>query len=339
MRFRFILGISLAVVVGLFFANGVVNTGEYLFKFIKSNSHAVYQSASDLGARSFSDLDFVDLNILNTKNESKGSGIYHLYPNASVFPNISAESYLIADIDSGQLIKQKNRGEQYSIASLTKLMTALVSLETLDQQETSLVSYRAVNTYGKQGGLYSGQKILVGDLIYPLLLESSNDAAEVLAEHSGWKFFVANMNGKSKSIGLNNTSFVDPSGLSPQNVSTADDLFKMTQYLNRNKQEVLEITRLKNYKSDEIFWYNMSDFRNDENYLGGKNGYIDESLHTLIAIFALPLAGDPVEDGIKEKSKNSEIYKRIAIILLKSDNAEKDTRQIIYWLLENVYYK
>jgi lipoprotein-anchoring transpeptidase ErfK/SrfK len=241
------------------------------------------------------------------------------------FPKITAKAYIVADLESGDIISSYAERVPLPIASLTKMMTALVSLETINQYQEAKVSKTAFATYGAQGNLQTGEKIKTSDLLYPLLLESSNDAAEVLAEFAGRKPFIKNMNDKAASIGLLNTSFEDPSGLSKNNVSTAEDLFKLVKYIYKYKSYIFEITKLKDYSSETHTWYSNSKFRNDENYLGGKNGYTDDADYTLTTLVELPLG------EFKER--------KIAIILLDSQKTtEKDTRAIILYLLNNVYY-
>lgn len=241
------------------------------------------------------------------------------------FPKISAGAYVVADLESGDIIASYAEKVPMPIASLSKLMTALVSLETINQYQETKVSRTAFGTYGAQGNLSVGETIKISDLMYPLLLESSNDAAEVLAEFAGRKTFIKNMNDKATSIGLLNTEFEDPSGLSKHNISTAEDLFKLVKYIYKYKSFVFDITKLKDYSNDDHTWYSNSKFRNDENYLGGKNGYTDEAHYTLITLVDLPL-------GEFESRK-------IAIVLLNSQKTtEKDTRSIILYLLNNVYY-
>jgi D-alanyl-D-alanine carboxypeptidase len=335
MKIRFLIGITIAIIVGMFFASGVLYTGSYVYKYVKTKSYALYETANDLGSKENYEIEDEETEyIVDPANKLKS--FYNLFDNASRFPRLTSDAYLIVDLDTSEIIKQENIDEVYPIASLTKLMTAVTSLETIDQDKMSTVSYSAINTYGKQGGLYSGQKISVSDLLYPLILESSNDAAEVLAEVSGRKFFVANMNGKVKSIGLANTNFQDPSGLSYNNTSTARELFKLIQYIDKNHPEIIEISRLKEYENDDSVWFNNSKFRNESRYLGGKNGYTDEALHTLISIFELPLT------EFSSGTNNQNILdpnRRIAIILLKGSETEDDTRAIVSWLLNNVYYQ
>ncbi|MDO8510004.1 MAG: hypothetical protein Q7S15_00025, partial [bacterium] len=170
-----------------------------------------------------------------------------------------------------------------------------------------------------------GEKITIKNLLYPLLLESSNDAAEAIAEHYGRKPFVNALNDKVRAIGLKSTFFADPSGLLPSNVSTAFDLFTFAEYLFKNKPFLFETTLRKEEEAAGHLWRNASKFLRDPSYRGGKNGYTDEAGYTLISIFDLPLA---------EFDNRS-----IAIILLGSKNNEDDVRKVITFLKANVYYQ
>jgi hypothetical protein len=94
---------------------------------------------------------------------------FYAFENPSAFPKLSSKSYIIADLDSGQIIVSKEKEKVWPIASVSKLMTAIVAIENLDLNVTTTVSKQAYSTYGSQGSLYTGQKIKVGDLLYPLL--------------------------------------------------------------------------------------------------------------------------------------------------------------------------
>jgi len=110
-------------------------------------------------------------------------------------PSLSAEGYLAADIQTGEIILEKNKSKQFPMASITKLMTALVSLETIDQSQVAIVPPEAlVGENPSIRGLSEGEVISTSSLLYPLLLESSNDAAEALAEHFDRDSFIAKMN-------------------------------------------------------------------------------------------------------------------------------------------------
>lgn len=255
---------------------------------------------------------------------AEDNGYYEIKKRAGAFPSVTSKSYIVGDLDTGEIIAHKNSETPYAIASITKLMTALVSLETVNQFQKSNISSRAINTNGTAGDLSVGQDIETGDLIYPLLLESSNDAAEAIAEHIGRSYFLANMNGKAKAIGLENTIFEDPSGLSAKNVSTAQDLFTLAQYIHKFKSYIFYITQLQKYTVDGQTWYNNNAFRNDKFFRGGKNGYTTAAKKTLLTTVELPL----VDGGTRN----------IAVIVLQSEGTERDTRRILDYVNSNVEY-
>lgn len=253
------------------------------------------------------------------------SARYKKIEQASSFPKVTSASYVVADIDTGDIIAYRYPDKIYPIASLSKLMTALVTFETLDFSSVVKVSRSAVSTYGAAGGLSAGDSMTVWQMLHPLLLASSNDAAEAIAESAGRDKFMGNMNGKAKSIGLKNTSFDDPSGLSENNISTSKELFNLTKYIYDKHPEILEITSENKFEFDDWTWYNQSRFRNDENYVGGKNGFTDFAQHTLISIFELPL-------GEKGELRN------VAIVLLNGHKTENDMRSIVAYLNKNIEY-
>jgi poly-gamma-glutamate synthesis protein (capsule biosynthesis protein) len=255
---------------------------------------------------------------------------YFFLKNKKSFPAVSASSYLIADIGTGLVIKEKNSGSKYPIASVTKLMTALVSLEAINQYLPVTVSKTAVETYGDAGLLKAGDKLAVSDLLYPLLLSSSNDAATALAEQMGLGRFVSLMNEKSRSIGLSDTSFDDPSGLDSDNVSTAEDLFRLARYIYHSKNYILKITQKKEHKIEEAggaplyHWYNTNKILLNDGFLGGKNGYTPEARETSVSLFTVKLG---------EFSERN-----IAIVVLSSERREEDVAAMLNWVKSEVYY-
>ncbi len=275
--------------------------------------------------------------VSGTKGQPQASSTqeqnFYFVTSAAQPPRLSAQSYLVADLDTGDILLEREAQRVYPIASISKLITALTSLEVLNQYQSMRMSARAVATNGSFGGLVTGEVVTAGTLIYPLLLESSNDAAEMLAEIGGGERFITAMNTKARSIGLSHTRFTDASGLSEGNISTARDLFTLTQYLFHNKPFVLDTTRLALKRiepeipgSKSHTWYNNNYFVRAGNprYLGGKNGYTDEAGRTLVSLFTLPL---------------SEFEKRnVAVIILGSDNREKDTEAALAYVTKNIYY-
>jgi D-alanyl-D-alanine carboxypeptidase/poly-gamma-glutamate capsule biosynthesis protein CapA/YwtB (metallophosphatase superfamily) len=237
---------------------------------------------------------------------------------------VSSASYLVGDLDTGEIILKKNEGELLPIASVSKLMTALVSGELVKEDDVANVSKSAVATYGGNGNLYAGEKIKTRDLLYPLLLESSNDAAEVLAENFERETFIRKMNQQAEKLNMEQTSYEDPSGLSPNNQSTASDLFKLAGFLNKERKNLLEITTLRNFSNKRHNWSSNNQFLREEGYLGGKSGYTDPAKQTVISMFSVPLS----ESG----------NRNVAIVLLGSNDRFKDVKNILQYLKKNIYY-
>ena len=240
------------------------------------------------------------------------------------FPEISAKSYLVADLDSGFVFAEKDSQKQLPIASITKLMTAIVVSENVDLRKAILVEKKMLEAYGSTKGLDAGKSFRVVELFYPLLIESSNDAAEVLSYFLGKEKTIKLMNEKAKSILMEKTNFTDPSGFDLKNVSTAQDLFYLGRYVLNNRPLLFEIGKGKEVKSfGEIkfdikkFW-NKNVFINDPNFVGGKTGYLKEAGQTALFIFHL---GE----------------RNILISLLNSENTEPDTQKIYKWLGENYF--
>lgn len=247
---------------------------------------------------------------------------YHLR-NPDLLPNVGSMAYVIGDLDTGEIIVEKNADIISPIASVTKLMTALTTLEDLDQSEMTKVSARALNTEGYSGGLRLGETLKISDLLYPLLLVSSNDAAEVLAEHKNREKFMSLMNQNAKDLGMINTSYDDPSGLSAKNKSTSRDLFLLANYLFTKHRTVFDITKLNKFSASGHTWLNANHYTNHDSYLGGKTGYTSMAHRTGIAVFSIPFG---------EHTRN------IGITLLKTENRINDINKMLAYIKSNVYY-
>src|SRR3989344_5362886 len=131
-------------------------------------------------------------------------------------PTVSAGSYVVGDLITNDLILAENQNTKFPVASISKLMTAVVTEEISNSKESIQISAKALETSGENGNFRLNEKIKVNEILYPLLLESSNDAAEAIALPYGRNVFIEKMNEKAKELGMNETSFADPSGLSPK---------------------------------------------------------------------------------------------------------------------------
>lgn len=239
-------------------------------------------------------------------------------------PETDALAFVVGDVLTGEIILEKNGNTPLPIASITKLMTASVALEKIDQTKLTRVSQKAATTESSRGLLRPNETIEVSDLLYPLLLVSSNDAAEVLAESIGRKQFIQAMNGQAAELGMENTSFDDPSGLSEHNISTAQDLFRLSEYLYNKHSSVFEITKLKEYTQGGRIWTNANRFAGTTNYEGGKTGYTSKAHRTGVALFSIPFEG--YGDRV------------IGITLLKTNNRVEDYSTLLKFIEENVSY-
>jgi len=261
--------------------------------------------------------------------DQEGDG-YH-YPKAELdsLSDVSAQSYLVADLNSGFVLADKKANEILPIASLTKLMTSLVVTENKDLKRWIEVEEKMLEAYGSTKGLEAGKEFRIVELLYPLLIESSNDASEVLAGFLGREETIQMMNEKAKAILMNNTKFTDPSGYNPANVSTVQDLFYLGRYIFYNRPPILEITKGKKVSSYgpidfdiENLW-NKNVFVNDPTFAGGKTGFTKQANYTGLFIFKLKT--------LQETERN------IIIILLKSDNLESDAQKIYQWLQKTYF--
>jgi D-alanyl-D-alanine carboxypeptidase (penicillin-binding protein 5/6) len=154
-------------------------------------------------------------------------------------PKISAGAAIIMDTVTGRVLYEKNAYSRRSIASTTKIMTAIVAIENSNDNEDVVVSKRAASISGSQVNLKEGKTYKMGDLLYAMMLRSGNDAAIAIAEHVGGSVeaFAEMMNRKAAQIGATNTNFVTPHGLDdPQHYSTPYDLALITQYALKNEK-------------------------------------------------------------------------------------------------------
>jgi len=208
--------------------------------------------------------------------------------------DIQAKAAFSIKINGGEkwdIQYQKNIKNKLPIASLTKLMTALVVLENYDLSFPVKISQKAVGQEENIGKLKAGEILTVKDLLYVMLIESSNDAAYALAEVIGVDNFVDIMNWEAKSLGLKNTYFSNPTGLDdPQNYSTAQDLAILTKYLLQKPflWEILNISQLNLYLSDGTFHHQL---KNTNELLGklpgifgGKTGWSPQASGCILLV-------------------------------------------------------
>jgi len=178
----------------------------------------------------------------------------------------SGISLLVNSQGNQEILFDKDSDEKLPIASLTKLITANIVLEHYDLSQIIEISHQAVGEEGNSGEFKIGETLTVENLIYSLLIESSNDAAEALTEVIGKDAMVDLMNLETKAIGMENTRFFNPTGLEPDepdgpiNYSSTRDLVKLTAYLLKTDPEILRISALPEYDLytlDNVFHHKL----------------------------------------------------------------------------------
>jgi D-alanyl-D-alanine endopeptidase (penicillin-binding protein 7) len=224
----------------------------------------------------------------------------------TAIPELSAQSVLVFDQASGKPLLAKNADMQTPIASITKLMTAMMVVDAeqpLDERIT--ISGEDRDTIKGTGSrLAVGASYTRGQLLHLALIASDNRAAHALARTTkgGLNRFVANMNRMARALGMKNTVYVEPTGLSSDNRSTAFDLAKLANYAYQNYPEIREITStgsytlgkqrvvLKKKRHPAKVYYRTVAFNNtnrltrmDEWEIGlSKTGFINEAGHCLV---------------------------------------------------------
>ena len=156
-------------------------------------------------------------------------------PALAAGPSVHARAYLVEDGRNGEVLLAHNPAESVPIASLTKMMTVLLTLERSRLSDVVTISPEAAEIGESSIGLRAGERISVRDLIEAALIQSANDAAWALADHVGHgneTKFVALMNRRARQLGLTDTHFVRPDGLdAPGHVSSARDVTTLARLL------------------------------------------------------------------------------------------------------------
>ena len=234
-------------------------------------------------------------------------------------PELSATNILVADLKSNFVLLQKNSKTPVPIASVTKLVTSIVATEYINIEKEITVPQRAL-VQTSTPRLQAGQKVSVYSLLYPLLQESSNEAAETLASYLGPTYFVNLMSQKVDSLGMKDTHVADASGFAAENVSTAEDLFNLAKYMYNNRGFLLGVSAGRVERPD-LYGYpafqnlnNFNLFAKDPAFVGGKIGKTNAAKETYVGIFELPVQGET---------------RPIAIILLGSENVAIDAQRAL----------
>lgn len=198
-------------------------------------------------------------------------------------PRLQSRAVLVSDLDANSNLLVYNGNQRWPLASLTKLMTAVLAIEEIGKEKSVVVSRTAVMTLGDSGRLKPGEIYTIEELLKTMMICSSNDAASLLAEFYafGKENFVRLMNKKAKELEMEQTVFFDSSGLSPLNQSTAYDLEKLVRYVSGKHPELWDYSRETDFRNLK----NINSFTGQDNFLGGKTGYLEEAGQNFAALF------------------------------------------------------
>lgn len=239
-------------------------------------------------------------------------------------PNIFADGIYVVDLNSFTPIYKKNEFKKFHPASLTKIITALVTFDIYSPQK--IITIENPIYEGQIMHLVNGEKITVENLLYGILIHSANDAAFSLAQSYDYKNFINLMNQKAKSLLMKNSHFDNPAGFDSLNhYTTPFDIALASRELLKNPY-LAKIAAIKEIAiSDVDFKYyhhliNVNNLLGEIPGLGGlKTGYTEEAGQNLISFY-----------------KNN--GHRFIIVVLKSEDRFAETKEIINWINNNIDY-
>ena len=218
-------------------------------------------------------------------------------------PEISAEAAYFIETNGGEVLYAKNQNEKLPIASLTKIMTAIITLENKTQSDVLEVSQHASEMEPDKMLLIAGERLAVRELLDGVFLVSANDAAEVLAEKVTGRReeFINLMNAKAAQLGMQNSLFINPTGLEEdlstssgqvqKQYSTVFDVALMSRYAIKHWSELVDISSTEHIFLPQTSTHQDYDMYSGINLLttypgvvGFKTGYTPEAGLTLVTL-------------------------------------------------------
>ena len=217
-------------------------------------------------------------------------------------PTVESHSYIILDYHSHKLIAEKNSDEKIDPASLTKIMTAYIVYEAIEDgsiapDDQVRVSEKAWKTEGSRTFIEADSLVSVSDLILGMVVQSGNDASVALAEHvaGSESAFAHMMNQKAGDLGMENTSFKNATGLSEEgHYSTARDIATLSRYLIRDFPEYYKTYSVREFSYNKIKQYNRNPLLSrDPSVDGIKTGYTQSAGYCLASSCLLYTSPSP----------------------------------------------
>ena len=204
--------------------------------------------------------------------------------------DITAKAYIVGDVKTGTIYLERNAAKPLPVASMSKLITAIVVTDTLSPTTTVSISSLNTDVASDTSRLSAGETFTMHELLYPMLLNSSNVAAEALASTTDRKAFLDLMSSYAWEVGAPTAFFADPSGLDKHNVASAKDLFSLARYLYDKRPDILELTRVASTSVATTTshgahtFFSIHPFIQDPRFVGGKTGRTSEAGDTMMTI-------------------------------------------------------
>ena len=313
---------NLAIVLLVFLSQlGIVsenqNNAEFLTKFIKSESIEESFISQESNWNYYNENIKLESKLFSLPNKIKDDYI-----------DIDADSVIAFDAETDFILYSKNSYEKMPIASVSKIMTALVVLEKSNLDDSVLISKNAFQTEGRKEGLSIGEEISVESLMKMMIVGSNNIAATAFAEHISGNVddFAILMNQKAKDLGLKNTVFYNPTGLDQENLntSTAFELAQLVDYA-LDIPLIWEYSTMQNISVSSLDGKIKHNSKNTnlllvrvENIVGGKTGFTDKAGECLTLVL-----NDPEEN------------RRVITVVLGAEDRFLQTEKLVRWVFRS----
>lgn len=329
---KYTFSIVAACLVGVLITFGIMKGSAYIFDSLTHQRVvAIDLSEKKIDAESVTGKKAGSLEVVKKAATGANPGVEHeideedpysviesakdSLPHQLKLASVSATSYIVMDTNTGTVVNSRLSDKALPIASITKLVTAMTARKLFDPEMRIEITSQALRTEGSTGMFRPGETYKLSEILYPLFMVSSNDAAEAIAIAYGRRQFIKAMNDWAASIGAYHTYFDDPSGLSKNNVASARDLALIMQWIATNEPDVLDITHTRTKSIRTHTWTNATHFLNLNTYRGGKNGFTDEAGRTGVSVFEA-----------KNSSGQSHVY---IIVVLNSKNRDLDVLTLL----------
>ncbi len=247
---------------------------------------------------------------------------------------LGAEKGVVASLDNRIFFYSKNADQKQPIASITKLMTALVFLKNNPGWDNVYTITASDHVEGGKLNLFLGDEVKVRDLFHTSLIASDNGATLALVHASklSEEEFVRKMNEEAKALGLSQTSFVDPVGLSDKNVSTAREVAKLAKVA-LSDPEIMAATSQKEYRYETIQgreklvestdYLLFDSFNNSFEVLGGKTGYTDKAGYCFVGRFRDSSGREIISVVLNSAGKNDRF---------------RESKSLVNWVFKNYFW-